>query len=136
MLSRGPSHAHRGPLRAVHPGCFVDVHTFSSILDGLKTVSRFRDETRSRNSPNKLATPKGNGQLGPDCLHTKPPENSCSRGDQVTPVAGHYVPYTQVHILLLDVGAIMTLGPFFADDPSLTSSFLLLSSLEMSDTKV
>ena len=45
-------------------GCFVDVKPFLSVLKGFKNASRFRDETRSENSPKKLATPKRNSQLG------------------------------------------------------------------------
>ena len=52
------------------------MQTFSILLEGLKNTSRFRDETRSENSPKKLATPEGNGQLGSNCPNSKAPENS------------------------------------------------------------
>ena len=35
-----------------------------------------RDETRSNNSHNELATPKGNSQLGSNCQNSKAPANS------------------------------------------------------------
>ena len=34
-----------------------------------------RDETRSKNSPKKLAIPEGNGQLDSNCPNSKAPEN-------------------------------------------------------------
>ena len=37
--------------------------------------SRFRDETRPKNSPKKLATPQGNSQLGSNWSNSKAPDN-------------------------------------------------------------
>jgi hypothetical protein len=53
---------------------FVD--TVPSPLEGFENASRFRHETRYKNSPRKLATQEGNSQIGSDCPNFKAPENS------------------------------------------------------------
>ena len=55
---------------------FAAVPTFPNVLEGVKNTSRFRDETRSKHPPKKLATPEGNSQLGSNCPNSKAPENS------------------------------------------------------------
>ena len=52
------------------------VQTLSNVLEGFQNASRFRDETRSKNSHKKLATPEGNSQLGSNRPNSKAPENS------------------------------------------------------------
>ena len=39
-------------------------------------MSRFRDETRSKNPPSRLTTPEGNSQLGSNCPNSMASENS------------------------------------------------------------
>ena len=60
----------------VESGSLAAVQTFPSVLEGFKNTSRFRDETRSNNSPKKLATPEGNSQLGSNCPNSKAPKKA------------------------------------------------------------
>ena len=46
----------------------------SKVLEGFINASRFRDATRSKNSPEKLAPPEGNSLLGSNCPNTKSPK--------------------------------------------------------------
>ena len=48
-----------------------------------RNASRFRDETRSKNSPKKLAAPEGNSRLGSNCPNSKAPENSFEEGSDL-----------------------------------------------------
>jgi hypothetical protein len=48
----------------------------SNTLEGFQNGTRLRDETRSKNSPKKLATPERNSQPGPNCPNAKDSENS------------------------------------------------------------
>ena len=46
-----------------------------NVLEGFKNRSRFRDETRSKTSPKKLATPEENSKLGSHRPNSRAPEN-------------------------------------------------------------
>ena len=52
------------------------MQTFTGVLEGFENTSRFRDETRSKNSPKQPVTLEGNSQLGLDCPNSKASENS------------------------------------------------------------
>ena len=69
-MSEVALHMGRGELTAEFPG------RRGYVLEGFKNVSRFRDETRSENSPKNLATLEGNRELGSLCPHFNAPENS------------------------------------------------------------
>ena len=45
------------------------------MLEGIENASNFRNETRSKNSPKKLATPEENSQLDSDCQNPEAPKN-------------------------------------------------------------
>ena len=51
----------------------VDVE---NVLAGFQNGPRLRDETESKNSPQKLAIPEGVSQLGPNCPNSKGSEIS------------------------------------------------------------
>ena len=66
------------------------MQTCSSVLDRFQNASRFRNETKSKNSLKKLATPEENSQSS-DCPNSKAPENYRAMLCQFA-VSGYVVP--------------------------------------------